>query len=171
MDGTSTTGIVDVPRNHKGKGWSIDKVRRWRSKLWREFARGLSPVMPEGAGSVVAAHWNSPTVAAHFRLPGTGMGIKPADCFVYPLHDGTHKEMHQNGQETADKQWEWVTSTMVAGLEQGVLTASVLADAWIRGLKVSAYDRTFCLSTPNIESVAAEWAWLFVGGNLRLSNT
>jgi hypothetical protein len=113
----------------------------------------------------------SMVVAAHFRYKGCGVSTKPADCLVYPLYDDMHKDLHNKGQESDWKQWEWVTSTMVAGLDQGVLTASVLADAWIRGLKVSAYDRTFCLSTPNIESVAAEWAWLFVGGNLRLSNT
>ncbi len=149
-----------IPRNHKGKGWSTDKVRRWRSKQWRDFVRELPSVLPEGFG---------PIVAAHFRYKGCGVSTKPADCLVYPLSDGNHKDLHTKGQESDWRQWEWVTSTMVAGLDQGILVATHLSEAWIRGLRTSAFDRTFCLSTPNIEGVAAEWARLFVDRSLRLS--
>ncbi len=159
MDGASTPGLSDLPRNYKGKGWQLDKVRRWRSKPWRDFVRGLPPWLPEG---------HDPVVAAHFRYPGCGTAIRPADCFVYPIFDSHHKDMHNKGQESYWTQWEWVTTTMVKGLAQGALVASVLADSWIRGLKVAALDRTFSLSTPNIEAVAAEWARLFLDGSLKL---
>jgi hypothetical protein len=95
--------------------------------------------------------------------------MRPADCLVYPISDSHHKDLHNKGQESDWTQWEWVTATMVQGLVQGVLVTSILADAWIRSLKVAALNRTFSLSTPNIEAVAAEWARLFLDGSLRLA--
>jgi hypothetical protein len=149
-----------IPRNHKDDGWELDKVRRWRSKRWRDFVRMLPPVLPEGDG---------PVIAAHFRYPGCGISIKAADCLVYPLFDGYHKTLHNKGQETDWKQWEWVTSTMVRGLDLHALLATTLAETWIRGLKCSAYERNYPLSTPNIEAVAQEWARLFLDGALCLN--
>jgi len=153
-----------LPRNHKGKLWQLDKVRRWRSKEWRTWVRGLIPaevpVLACGPGGLDIV------IAAHFRYPGCGIGTRPADCFVYPMHDADHKAAHSNHQPHNSLQWRWVTETMMQGMKWDKLGGELDARAWIATICASAMDSTADLSTPAIEAVAVQWASYFLSGDL-----
>ena len=153
-----------LPRNHKGKGWELDKARRWRSKVWRHWVRTLEPVRHPAN---IDAGLNI-VIAAHFRYPGCGMGARPADCFVYPMHDSDHKDAHGFGQPEPAEQWQWVTGTMISGLQWGIIHASTSARNWIEALHEAATERDFDLSAPSIEAVAGQWAHYFVSGGMKI---
>jgi hypothetical protein len=157
---------LSLPRNHKAGVWEIDKVRRWRSKNWRHWVRGLS------CPRINTVPHPSPTgafdfmIAAHFRYPGCGIGTKPADCLVYPMHDADHKAAHGDKQPAPELQWLWVTETMLQGLKWDKLGAELNARAWISELCVEAQQRRADLSTLAVETVADQWGRYFLAGDL-----
>lgn len=140
-----------------GKLWQIDKVGRWRSKEWLAWIRAGQPVAgKQGYGGLV--------VAAHYRYPGCGMGVKPADCLVYPMYDAEHKRFHNQGQPDQAIQWGWAVGTMASGC-RSLLTISPLARQWVNDL-VLGVDFKRPPSTGHIEITAWKWASFFLSGDL-----
>ena len=151
--------MVMIPRNYRGRKWKTDKTGRWRSPAYLEWVRTLPSCVryynaPDPTGSVVVAH---------MRYPGCGMGVKPADCLVYPCADSTHKYFHSQGHPELSKQMEWVMRVISLSVSSGLIVADDVSFMWMLDM-----ESTVVQSVSDVERLASGWANLFIDGHMEM---
>jgi len=157
---------LSLPRNHRARLWELDKLRRWKSKPWRTWVRTLIPLPAPGAPATRPGDGFDIVIAAHFRYPGCGIGTRPADCFVYPMHDADHKAAHNAEQPDPELQWLWCLDAIMKGLKRGKLGCGAQCYSWITEICRKATARQADLSTAGLEEFGATWARFFLAEDL-----